>query len=189
MDLLAHSAGGNLALLYAARYPEPVSRLALITSPPRALGMPATPEQRLAAALLRAREPWFADVFPASESWLAGSGDFAPALQRFFYGRWDATAQAHAAAGDQQYNDQAADIFNGDGAYDPPVTRAALTTLAAPVLVLAGELDGGPSPELARHVAEFVPRGEFVVQPGAGHYPWLDDPEWFTARVGGFFAG
>ncbi|GAA3506180.1 hypothetical protein GCM10019016_132950 [Streptomyces prasinosporus] len=36
MDLLAHSAGGSLAVLYAARFPERVGRLALITAGPRA---------------------------------------------------------------------------------------------------------------------------------------------------------
>jgi len=25
-----------------------------------------------------------------------------------------------------------------------------------------------------------------VVQPGAGHCPWLDDPEWFTRQVAAF---
>ena len=24
---------------------------------------------------------------------------------------------------------------------------------------------------------------ELTVQPGAGHYPWLDDPTWFTAAL------
>ena len=24
---------------------------------------------------------------------------------------------------------------------------------------------------------------ELTVQPGAGHYPWLDDPAWFTAAL------
>ena len=31
LDLLAHSAGANLAALYAARYPERVDRLVLVT--------------------------------------------------------------------------------------------------------------------------------------------------------------
>ncbi|MEV7892447.1 alpha/beta fold hydrolase, partial [Streptomyces sp. NPDC088357] len=49
-DLLAHSAGGSLAMLYAARYPARVRRLALVTAIPWALGMPVTDEDRLAAA-------------------------------------------------------------------------------------------------------------------------------------------
>ena len=78
MDLLAHSAGGSLAMLYAARYPERVARLALITATPWALGMPATAEDRLAAARLRKGEPWFEGAYPAFEAWLAGTADFDP---------------------------------------------------------------------------------------------------------------
>ncbi|MER6129008.1 alpha/beta hydrolase [Streptomyces sp. NPDC001795] len=189
MDVLAHSAGGSLALLHAARYPQRVSRLALITATPWALGMPATPEDRLTAARLRKGEPWFEEAFPPFEAWLTGNGDFDPAFAPFFYGRWDEAARAHAAAEEEQSNDDAADVYQTEGAYDPPTTKAALARLTAPVLVLAGELDGGPRPDLARHVTEFVRHAEFTVQPHGGHYPWLDDPEWFTARVGDFFAG
>jgi pimeloyl-ACP methyl ester carboxylesterase len=183
MDVLAHSAGGSLAMLYAARYPQRVRRLALVTAIPWALGMPATAEDRLAAALSRKGEPWFAEAFPAFEAWLAGTGDFGPACAPFSYGRWDAAAQEHDARADEEFNDEAFDVYGSDGAYDPPATRAALARLAAPVLVLAGELDGGPSPELARRAADVFPNAGVAVQPGAGHHPWLDDPEWFVGRV------
>ncbi|MFI7017352.1 alpha/beta fold hydrolase [Streptomyces sp. NPDC050164] len=189
MDVLAHSAGGSLAMLYAARYPDRLRRLALITATPRALGMPATAEDRLAAARLRASEPWFADAFPAFESWLSGTGDFDPVFLPFFYGRWDDTARVHADREEDETNDDAADRYGADGAYDPNATRTALARVTAPVLVLAGEMDGGPSPALARRAAEVFPVAEFTVQPGAGHYPWLDDPEWFVRRVAAFFSG
>lgn len=188
MDVLAHSAGGSLALLYAARYPERVRRLALVTAIPWALGMPATAEERRAAALRRKDEPWFAEAFPALEAWLAGTGDFTPALAPFFYGRWDAAAQEHDARADAEFNDEAFDVYGSDGAYDPPATRSALARLAAPVLVLAGELDGGPCPGLARRAAAVFPDAEVAVQPGAGHHPWLDDPEWFVGRVEEFLS-
>ncbi|MFG2788143.1 alpha/beta fold hydrolase [Streptomyces sp. NPDC048419] len=186
MDLLAHSAGGSLAMLYAARHPQRISRLVLVTATPWALGMPATPEHRLAAARLRSGEPWFEEAFPSFEEWLAGKTDFDPAFAPFFYGRWDAAAAEHDARADEEFNDDAADVYGSDGAYDPPATRAALSHLTAPVLVLAGELDGGPSPELARSTVEAFPEGELTVQPGAGHYPWVDDPAWFASRVAAF---
>ncbi|MFE6280907.1 alpha/beta fold hydrolase [Streptomyces sp. NPDC057877] len=186
LDLLAHSAGGSLAMLYAARYPERVARLALITATPWALGMPATTEDRLAAARLREGEPWFAGAFPAFAEWLEGGGDFDPAFIPFFYGRWDATAAAHADREGEQFNDEAAELFGSEGAYDPPATRAALAALTSPVLVHAGEVDGGPRPDLARRAAGVFRVAEVAVQPGAGHYPWVDDPEWFVRRVAAF---
>ncbi|MFF4505167.1 alpha/beta fold hydrolase [Streptomyces sp. NPDC001401] len=58
--------------------------------------------------------------------------------------------------------------------------------MAAPVLVLVGEFDGGPRPEPARTAADELPKAEFTVQPGAGRCPWVDDPGWFAGRVAGF---
>ncbi|MGN5377784.1 alpha/beta fold hydrolase [Streptomyces lasalocidi] len=189
MDLLAHSAGAALAMLYAARHPHRVGRLLLITPNPSALGLRTTPDDRLAVAGLRAAEPWFAQAFPAFRAWLAGEADFDDVFLPFFYGRWDDAARSHADAELEQTNDEACERYSGDGAFTPDATRAALTHLTAPVLVLAGELDGGPRPDLARRAAEAFPKAEFSVQPGAGHFPWLDDPEWFTGSLLAFLDG
>ncbi|MBX7554765.1 alpha/beta hydrolase [Streptomyces sp. NPDC004232] len=189
MDLLAHSAGAALATLYAARHPHRVGRLLLITPNPSVLGLRTTPEDRLAMARLRAAEPWFAQAFPAFRAWLAGEADFDDVFLPFFYGRWDDAARAHTDAESEQTNDEAGERYFGAGAFTPDVTRAALARLTAPVLVLAGELDGGPRPDLARRAAEAFPKAEFSVQPGAGHYPWLDDPEWFAGRLLAFLDG
>ncbi|MFI2205797.1 alpha/beta fold hydrolase [Streptomyces sp. NPDC020192] len=189
MDLLAHSAGAALAMLYAARYPQRIRRLLLITPNPSALGMRGTPEDRLAAAPLRADEPWFAEAFPAFRAWLTGEAEFDDAFVPFFYGRWDDAARAHADAELEQTNEEAEGRYFADGAFTPDTTRAALATLTAPVLVYAGDVDGGPRPGLARRAAEAFPRAEFTVQPGAGHYPWLDDPEWFVSRLLAFLDG
>ncbi|MFI9248519.1 alpha/beta fold hydrolase [Streptomyces sp. NPDC053069] len=183
MDLLAHSAGAALAMLYAARHPQRIRRLLLITPNPSALGLRATPEDRLAAARLRADEPWFAQAYPAFRAWLAGDADFDDAFLPFFHGRWDDAARAHSDAELEQTNEEAAEHYFADGAFTPDATRTALAALTAPVLVHAGELDGGPRPALARRAAEAFARAELAVQPGAGHYPWLDDPEWFVQRT------
>jgi pimeloyl-ACP methyl ester carboxylesterase len=186
VDLLAHSAGGSLAMLYAARYPHRVRRLVLLAANPSALGMRATAEDRLAAARLRTAEPWFDRGFPLFAAWLRGEGDFDEAFAPFFHGRWDEAAAAHDAAADDQTNDDAADVYFADGAFAPDVTRTALSRLAAPVLVYAGEFDGGPRPALARRTAAVFPNAVCDVQPGAGHYPWLDDPERFVRRIAAF---
>ncbi|MGW0287770.1 alpha/beta fold hydrolase [Streptomyces sp. NPDC003236] len=186
MDLLAHSAAGSLALLYAARHPHRIRRLLLVTPNPSALGMRATPADRLAAARLRADEPWFGRAFPAYEAWLAGDAGFDEVFLPFFYGRWDDTARAHAEHEEAQTNDDAAERYFAEGAFTPEATRAALAALTAPVLVHAGEYDGGPSPALARRVAAALPDAEVSVQPAAGHYPWLDGPAHFVRSVLGF---
>ncbi|MEV6401221.1 alpha/beta hydrolase [Streptomyces sp. NPDC051907] len=187
MDVLAHSASGSLAMLYAARRPERVGRLALVAPSLQAVGPAATPEEYRAAALLHTGEPWFDEAYAALDAVLSGQepkGSPSP----LFYGRWDEAAQAHAAATDKQINWEAAARYGVDEAFDAPATREALKELAAPVLVLAGEQDGGPTPKRAGELAALFPHGEVAVQPGGGHYPWLDDPEWFVGTVAGFFA-
>ncbi|OLZ65893.1 alpha/beta hydrolase, partial [Streptomyces amritsarensis] len=53
MDLLAHSAAGSLALLYAAAHPQRLGRTVLVTPNAWALGLGSTARDRLAAAHLR----------------------------------------------------------------------------------------------------------------------------------------
>ncbi|MFF5205329.1 alpha/beta fold hydrolase [Streptosporangium sp. NPDC000396] len=188
LDLLAHSAGTNLAVLYAARHPERVGRLALITPSTVAVGIAATGESRLEVARLRKDEPWFGAAFAALEAIVAGNAtdDSWKAIDPFFYGRWDATAQAHHAAQDGHRNEQAAAAFGAEGAFDPDATRAALAAFTAPVLLLAGEVDLNTPPSVASELAELFPNAEFVVQPGAGHFPWLDDADRFVATTAAF---
>lgn len=188
VDLLAHCAGANLAALYTTRHAERVARLALITPSVAAVGITITPEVRLATARLRQDEPWFPAGYAALEDVVAGragDGQWA-AIAPFLHGRWDATAQALDAADAEEKNSEAAAVYGTAGAYDPDATRAAFARLRAPVLVLAGEVDlNSPPPAMAEYAALF-PHTEPVVQPGAGHYPWLDDADLFAGTVAAF---
>jgi pimeloyl-ACP methyl ester carboxylesterase len=190
IDVLAHSAAGDLALLYAAGHPERVRTLTLITARARALGIDFTEEHRREAAALRSAEPWFAATRDSFEACLAGTATGADwdAIVPYFYGRWDAAAQAHAARDVAQSNEKAGDIYASPGAFDPATTRAAIAALRAPVLLLAGELDSGPRPRIATTIARLFPHAEVTMQPSAGHFPWLDDPDHFTGTVNAFLA-
>ncbi|GGZ78985.1 hydrolase [Streptomyces echinoruber] len=190
VDLLAHCAGANLAVLYAARHPDRVGRLALITPSVLAVGIPVPGEVRRETARLRRHEPWFPAAYAALERVTAGTGTGADwqAIAPFLHGRWDDTARALDAADAEQKNTEAAAAHAGEGAFDPDATRAALAALSSPVLVLAGEVDlNSPPPALAAYAGLF-PRAEFVVQSGAGHFPWLDDPTRFVATAARFLA-
>jgi pimeloyl-ACP methyl ester carboxylesterase len=188
VDVLAHSAGADLAILHAARHPLRVRTLTLVTARARALGVDFTEEHRREAAALRRAEPWFGAAHHAYEAVWAGSATDADwdAVAPFFYGRWDAAAQAHSASEVEQTNMEAADVYASSGAFDPAAARAAIAALDARVLVLAGELDSGPLPRVAAVIAEMFPDAELAVQPGAGHFPWLDDPRGFTRTVSAF---
>ncbi|MFB6439420.1 alpha/beta fold hydrolase [Streptomyces sp. NPDC056411] len=190
VDLLAHSAAGDLALHYAARHPQRLRTLTMITARARALGVDFTVAHRREAAALRTSEPWFAAARDAFDALWAGTATDAQwdAAAPFFYGRWDAGARAHAAQEVAQTNESAGELYASAGAFDPAATRAALVALDAPVLLLAGEWDGGPLPRITATVAELLPHAEVAVQPAAGHFPWLDDPEWFSRTVAAFLA-
>jgi pimeloyl-ACP methyl ester carboxylesterase len=188
VDLLGHSAGANPAVLYAGRHPGRVSRMALITPSVMAVGIAITGDDRRAAAQLRQGEPWFATAFASLEAIVAGraTDESWQAIAPFLYGRWDEAAQALQAADDEQKNSEAAAVFGAEGAFDPETTRAALARFAPPVLLLAGEVDlNSPLRAMAEFAALF-PNAKLVVQPGAGHFPWLDDADRFVTATAAF---
>jgi pimeloyl-ACP methyl ester carboxylesterase len=188
MDLLAHSAAANLAALYAVRQRERVSKLVLVTPSTLAVGITAASEVRRKIVQRRAGEPWFGQVSAAFEAIAAGQGtdDDWAAIVPFTYGRWDAAARAHHAGMDEHRNAEAAAAFGAEGAFDPKATRAALATFGAPVLLLAGELDLAAPPRVVADFAGLFPNATLITQPGGGHYPWLDNPAWFTEAVAAF---
>ncbi|MFD4549206.1 alpha/beta fold hydrolase [Streptomyces sp. NPDC058466] len=185
MDLLGHSAGTNVATQYVARYPKSVSKLALIGPGPRAVGIAITGEMRHELAQLRKNEPWFPAAFAALEAITEGTGSDWEAIAPFFWGRWDAAARKHHAAS-QPSNKEAVALFAAEGAFHPEITRAALAGCEASVLLLAGEFDLNSPPRSAAEFATLFPHATLVVQPGAGHYPWLDDADQFVATTAAF---
>ncbi|MFG2297676.1 alpha/beta fold hydrolase [Streptomyces sp. NPDC048603] len=191
IDLLAHSAGANLAVLYAARRPERVGRLALITPSVMATGIEISGELRLETARLRKDEPWFPEAYAALEAIVAGEAtpENWTAATPFFHGRWDEAARRLADDSDGHKNHEAGAVFGSEGAYDPAALRAALARFDRPVLVLAGDSDlQSPLPVMTEFSGLF-PQARLAIQPGAGHFPWLDDAPAFTATTGRFLAG
>ncbi|MFE5487159.1 alpha/beta fold hydrolase [Streptomyces sp. NPDC056527] len=185
MDLLGHSGGANLAVRYAARYPERVGRLALITPGTAAVGIEITGETRREGARRRSGEPWFPAAYAALEAITEGTGSDWEAIAPFLWGRWDAaTRERHAAS--RPDNAEAVAGFGAEGAFDPPATRAALAAFPAPVLLLAGEFDLNSPPASTAEFAGLFPDASLVVQSGAGHYPWVDDPERFVGTTAAF---
>ncbi|MCX5144787.1 MULTISPECIES: alpha/beta fold hydrolase [unclassified Streptomyces] len=188
VDLLAHSAAGDLASLYAARHPEALRSLILVAPGTRATGFAFVERAAREAAALRCAEPWYAQALPALEQIWAGhfTDELRAASRPFLYGRWDGAAQEHAARSAREINAAAAQAYYADGAFNPVETVASLRTFPAPVLVLTGEYDGLTTPDRAAELAALFPESEFAVQRGAGHFPWLDDPGAFVRTVTAF---
>ncbi|WP_049565157.1 alpha/beta fold hydrolase [Nonomuraea sp. SBT364] len=185
IDLLGHSGGANVAVRYAARHPENIGKLALITPGCAAVGITVTGTTRRELARLRAGEPWFPAAFAALEEIIEGRGGDWDAITPFLWGRWDEAARNHPASRPPG-NKEAVAAFSAEGAFDPEGTRAALAAHRGPVLLLAGEYDLNSPPRAMAEYAALFPAAALVVQAAAGHYPWLDDPGRFTEIAAAF---
>ena len=188
MDLLAHSAGGVLATLYAAAHPGRLSRLILVTPGLAAVGVHGT-EQDMRAVLERsAGERWYPTALAALEKIFDGdlSMETFRASRPLFYGRWDDVAQTHASAGiAERYLAARAGYFAGVD-LDASSTRAALKRLRGPVLLYGGELDPMVTSAVLREAAPLFNDARVVLQAQAAHFPWVDDPGAFAAAIGSF---
>jgi pimeloyl-ACP methyl ester carboxylesterase len=190
VDVLGHSAGCHVAMVHASRYPATVRKLVLVT--PSANGLVGYDEisgdiARIRA--MRADEPWYAEVAEIEADVALLPEDRQRRLNRglrpFFYGRWDAAAQAHAEATDRQMSLRATAAFRPENA-DPAQLAELLRGIVAPTLVIVGDLDGGTGTSPGRIVAEHLPNAastDVIEITGAGHYPWLDEPASFRQVV------
>ncbi len=190
MDLLAHSAGATLATLYAAGYPERLSRLILVTPGLAAIGVEGTEAGLRAGLARRASEPWYLDALTALEEIMAGgrSMEAFHASRPFCYRRWDEAARANSTAGVSERHQAAREGFFAGVTFDVPATRAALKKLTAPVLLYAGDLDPMVTPAMVRDAAPLFNDAAVVVQPETAHFPWVDDPAAFATAIGSFLS-
>jgi pimeloyl-ACP methyl ester carboxylesterase len=189
MDLFGHSASGGTCLLYAAEHPRRLDHLVLVDPSLRVVGIQS--DLGVAEVLtLRAHEPWYATAVAALHAEAASPQE----LERYrwlaaplLYGRWDAAAQAQAAAEPAQFAQPATDGFY-DG-FDPdPALPERLAALAAPVLLVAGEYDIWPTCAAVRELAALFGNAHLALLPRAGHFPWVDDPALFVTAVHEFLA-
>jgi pimeloyl-ACP methyl ester carboxylesterase len=146
-------------------------------------------EDQFRAALERlAAEPWYPAALAALERIMAGdrSMEAFRASRPLYYGSWGEAAQAHATVGVAERHQAAREGFFAGAAIDAPATRTALNKLTAPVLLHAGELDPLVTPAMVRQAAPLFNDATVVVQPGAAHYPWIDDRVAFATAISSF---
>lgn len=186
LDLLAHSAGCIVAQAWASRFPARVGSLVLVTPSDRLQG-----GTRADVAAIRAgfrAEPWYADAAEAAQAMADAPRSQYAALERatraFGYGTWDARAQAHAGSADTQSSKRALLGFAaGVDEVDVAALLAGLAAVTGPVLVVGATLDAMTGLASVDAVAAGFPSASVAWVDGAGHFPWVDEPQAFLSAV------
>jgi len=189
-DVLGHSAGCPVALLHAARRPDDVRRLVLVTPSGRPFGW--TSEDLDGIRATRAAEPWFAEAAEAQAALEHASprvrGEMEKETRPFWYGRWDERAQTHAAGADRQVSLRASAGYPPGDGYDPVAARESLRSITADVLIVVGGRDALTGVTVAERFTDVLPKAEVVSIDDAGHFPWVDEPDAFRAAVDAFLS-
>jgi pimeloyl-ACP methyl ester carboxylesterase len=161
---MGHSFGGKVAVALATAYPELVRRLVIVASP--IVRLPPEPGVRRASL----RYSLVREVARAAP----------PFRERLLeWGRQRFGSADYKSAG--PLRPTLVRVVNEDW-------RAALAELRVPVLLVWGSADTEVPMRVAEEAMEILPDARLVTLEGAGHFPFLDQPEDF-ARVVGEFLG
>lgn len=184
--ILGHSFGTRLIAKALELEPRLARALVLVTP---ALGADPTESGRDAILAARDGEPAYVEAVEAARALAtARPREVNMLFERttpLWYGRWEPPQQEHAARQRSEVDVRAAMALRNDLAR---WTMPDLSTVDAPVLVVAGHLDFLTPPPAAHAVAGLFPDATYVELDGAGHFPWLDVPEAFAGVVADFLA-
>ena len=178
---LGYSMGGRLALYTAVTHPGVVRSLILESA---TAGLPNAAERQARRA---------ADEALAARIERDGIAAFVAEWERqpLFAGVARLPNEARAALHDQRLANSPLGLANslrgmGTGAQPPLWSR--LATMAAPTLLIAGELDA-KFVALNERLAATIPGARLRLMADAGHTVHLEQPEAFVAEVIGFLEG
>lgn len=195
LTLLGHSWGAGVAALYAARYPDRIARLLIVS------GLPLQSEQRdtAFARLAASRDTLTRRLMQeAMQARLADPGDPAPC--RAYYTLWFRPFFADSTAALRSKGDFCAGTPEARANKIRGVDRFTMASLGkwdwrqplhrvtAPALVIHGSVDVFPVAG-ARDWAMALPHARLLILEGVGHFPYLDSPETFFAAVHTFLQG
>lgn len=177
-SLLGISRGGSIAIAYAVKHPERVSRLVLYGAFPAGLNLCGSPQQREArralASLMR-----------------LGWGVNNPAFCKMFTCRFIPNA---TPAHEQWFDDLQRVSTSGENAArlmeidDDIDVRGILHKLRVPTLIVHCDRDQVVSPERGRQMAAEIPGARYVSLPSANHLVLAEEPAWkiFLKEIGEF---
>lgn len=192
--LIGHSIGTVIAMEYAARYPEHVSRLVLAAAGP---DLPATMNlqcDRLARINPAVYERAKAQAEPGSGRKCNVYGDAfsAGGLQAFVNGNMFPDPQTEARVNEA---DREGGLRNTGELSNALIRQGILEyrfrqpqRLTMPVLIVAGGKDFQANIEPQRALAAQLPHARLVEYPDSGHFMFVEQPERFARDVSAFLS-
>jgi len=190
ISILGHSNSGAIALSYAARYPDRVSKLVLIDS--QVLGLSAAADtQRILQNL--STDPRFEEATRVVSTFFAGQVNpaasdeslesfIAEVLPLYLHSpeKWLSLAQEQLSGPISSY--AFASQFAADAAFPTDQTKS-LGAIRAKVLIMVGRHDYICPIALSEHLHEGIPESSLVIFEESGHLPWLEESNAFFAEL------
>jgi len=190
--LLSHSFGGTLALEYAARYPERVAGLVVVSG--------FSDAESTFASWKRELERLHPERMTAPASASGDTSDYAQVMralrgmdaQRFFH-------QLQFRSPMYQQMQEAVDVESGlrnTGELSRTLFAtellnyrfSAAARVTAPVLVIGGKYDHSIGVESMQALAKSLPHATFLEYEQSAHYPYLEEAERFAYDVNQFLS-
>jgi proline iminopeptidase len=185
--LMGHSEGGMQILHYACRYPALVRGLVLLD----AAAVTDEEANRDITSRMQRRQgaPWFPEAVKAQQGLqsetVKSDADIKAAIMALLPFYWSDPARIAAHASDFEATSMSAVAWRGQTdshrfSFD---LRDPLKHLRAPVLIVVGDDDFICSPLAAKRLHLCLPNSKLLLIEGAGHFPWLEQPDVFFHDV------
>lgn len=188
VNILGHSWGAGLAALYATAHPDRLERLILVGPMPAR----ATPHLETFSSVLQERRDSVAQEGLRRASEDSGLAPQAAcqlrmeALQRGYFFDPDRSGELAPHLCRSPFGSLVSrHTWKSIDGYD---WRPDLESVGVPVLIFHGEADPIPMSSVHEWV-EALPRAELVIVPRSGHYPFIENPDYFFPRVMDFLGG
>jgi proline iminopeptidase len=190
ISILGHSNSGAIALSYAARYPDRVSKLVLIDS--QVLGLSAAADtQRILQN--RSTDPRFEEAIRVVSTFFTGQVNpatsdeslesfIAQVLPLYLHSpeKWLSRAREQLSGPISSY--AFASQFAADAAFPTDQTKS-LGAIGAKVLIMVGRHDYICPVALSDRLHEGIPESSLVIFEESGHLPWLEESNAFFAEL------
>ena len=191
LDLLGHSHGSLVAVLYAARYPDRIRRLVLVAVAARFHEQQV--EAMREAMEQRAGEPWFDDASAALQEEQEGRFRDDAELGRlvarelpFYFSHYGERERAFVQLSLERPVHAAALRYFNNREFLTFDLRPAMGSVTAPTLVVAGREDFILGPAACQEIADGIPNARLEVLDEVGHMSWVESPEKFASIVKAF---